>query len=204
MPVKEFHGHMYNKIYSNSFGLVMIRLSGKAALIIIFLFVIISNAFASPDFEKLKAKIRKDYSSVIHISQQELIKDMSLKPNILLFDVREKAEYKVSHIKSARRVSPSIWTSSFINKYGSEVKGKKIVFYCSVGVRSSRLAKQLKKELLSLGAVSVSNLEGGIFDWHNSALILKNQGGYTQFVHPYSKYWGQLLKRPSLIRQSSE
>jgi rhodanese-related sulfurtransferase len=118
----------------------------------------------------------------------------------VLFDVREVSEYAVSHIPGAVRVDPGIGTSEFIRKFGQVINGKTVVFYCSVGVRSSKLANASQRQLESLGAKRVYNLEGGIFAWHNRQMPLVNQRGPTQFVHPYNQKWGTLLIHSELHR----
>ena len=87
-------------------------------------------------------------------------------------------------------------------KSPQDLKGKTVVFYCSVGVRSSALAESVKADLLAAGTKEVVNLEGGIFGWHNQSRPLVDKSGPTTFVHPYNAYWGRLLTRPELARTS--
>ena len=119
--------------------------------------------------KNIHQNIVEDYEGVKHISRQKLIDVLKSenKDDVLIFDVREKDEYAVSHLKDAKLLLPSTWKSSFLKKYGEQVKGKKIVFYCSVGVRSSKMAKYLGQSLLEQGAKEIYNLEEGIFGWAN-------------------------------------
>ncbi len=82
------------------------------------------------------------------------------------------------------------------------VNGKTAVFYCSVGVRSSRLAERVAQGLKARGAVAVDDLAGGIFAWHGEARPLVDAKGPTDFVHPYDATWGRLLARPQLARDA--
>ncbi len=143
--------------------------------------------------QSVQNKIEKRYPTVTHITTHDLAEKLGSNERVLLFDVREKEEYAVSRIPGARRVDPSSWSWSFIRNYAKEVQGKIVVFYCSVGVRSSRLAESVQNELKKNGAKAVFNLEGGIFAWHNESRSLANTRGPTRMVHPYDDEWGNLL-----------
>jgi len=139
--------------------------------------------------------LEKNYPSLTHTSDKQLL--LALKAgnenNLLIFDVREQAEYDVSHIKSAHQLNPNAWASAVLKKYQGQFAGKHIVFYCSVGVRSSKMARYLKADLLKQGAKSVSNLKQGLFAWANNAYPMVNATGATPFIHPYNDHWGQLI-----------
>jgi len=64
-----------------------------------------------------------------------------------------------------------------------------IVVYCSVGVRSARLARALS----ATGAKQVFNLRGGIFEWANRGLPLVGPAGPARSVHGYDAEWAVLL-----------
>lgn len=169
---------------------------------IIFLFLF-SFAYAEQNsLEKLMQSIRNDYSSISHITADELSKQLADQENIVLFDVREKKEYEISHLKDAIRVDPDVWTNSFLQTYSDRIKGKTVIFYCSVGVRSSRLASRVKSGLENAGAKVIHNLEGGIFQWHGKQFYLVNKNGQTDFVHPYNSYWGRLVRRREMLRDT--
>ncbi|MGV6801528.1 MAG: rhodanese-like domain-containing protein [bacterium] len=154
-------------------------------------------AFVPKSLEALQVKIEHRYPDVKHISTQQFSElDHS---KVVLFDVREKKEFAVSHIQGAIQVAPKIRRKQFLDQYGQLVKGKIVVFYCSVGQRSSRLADRVQKDLLEEGAASVYNLEGGIFMWHNQERPLYAGASRTDYVHPFSKSWGQLLERKDKI-----
>jgi rhodanese-related sulfurtransferase len=141
-------------------------------------------------------KIKADYNAVHHLTRKQLESLQSKAPDeLLLFDVRERAEYDVSHISGAHRLDPGLWKSSFMKNWGQKLKGKTIVFYCSVGVRSSKMAAYLKEDLINAGASSVYNLKDGVFGWSNEQKPLVNENGSTEKVHPFNDHWGQLLKR---------
>jgi len=79
-----------------------------------------------------------------------------------------------------------------------EIDGADIVFYCSVGVRSSDLAVLAAQRLKQGGAGRIANLRGGVFRWHNETRPLVSRGQATQLVHPYDSIWKNLVERDHL------
>lgn len=153
---------------------------------------------------KVEAKVDKDFRNVKQLSAAQLTEMAKTDKSIVIFDAREEAEYKVSHIPGAERIDPGIWNWTFNRKYADRLKGKTVVFYCSVGVRSSKLAAMVQKSLAEKGAKGVYNLRGGIFRWHNDKRPLVNAKGKTPLVHPYDKYWGRLINRQSYVSYKPE
>ncbi len=87
--------------------------------------------------------------------------------------------------------------SEFEAAYGSEIKGRSVVFYCAVGVRSGRMLARVQSVLEGNGASAGYNLRGGIFRWRASGrtLVAENTADGARSVHPYDASWGQLLDR---------
>ncbi len=115
--------------------------------------------------------------------------------DLLIFDVREPDEFAVSHLQGAQQVHPAITPEAFLQRYGDQIAGKTLVFYCSIGWRSSELADRLSGALTDRRAEQVHNLRGGIFRWHNESRPLINANGATDWVHPYSPDWANLVER---------
>ncbi len=119
----------------------------------------------------------------------EWLKD-GARPQPLLVDVRTEDEFAVSHLSGARRLDPSAaslppgWTAS---------KAVPIVFYCSVGYRSSQMVERLNAK----GWTNAVNLEGSIFEWANEGRPIVAGGRPVHAVHPYNTTFGKLL-RPEL------
>lgn len=145
-----------------------------------------------------EAMVRRRFPDVLHLSSEGLMRRVSDRSNILLLDVREAEEYAVSHLPNSARVDPNIRTDDFLERYASLARGKTVVFYCSVGMRSSELALRVQKGLFAAGADRVYNLNGGIFHWHNEERALINDRGATSLVHKYDDNWGQLVRRSAL------
>jgi len=126
----------------------------------------------SPSLEKIHRAIEGSYPDVQHISASEfLLLDPAQK---VVFDVREKVEYQVSHIQDAIQCDV--------------LEGKRVVFYCSVGYRSSEMVSRLNEVTEDLGARSSLNLIGGVFNWVNQGHPLSSSK-----VHPYNEYWGRFI-----------
>jgi len=70
-----------------------------------------------------------------------------------------------------------------------------IVVYCSLGIRSEIIGKQLIAE----GYTAVYNLYGGIFEWVNKGKAVYNNTQETSKVHAYSKSWGSYLLKGTKV-----
>ena len=194
------------------------RYSALAALLAVFftaLTVATTSQIASADglfdffttqrsLEKVETGIADRFKDIGHIEPNELATHIANGDEVLILDVREPDEYQVSHLPGAIRIPPGMPTSELKAKLGSKIAGKKVVFYCSVGERSSRLAKAAKDELTAMGATGVENLRGGIFAWHNQSRPLVNAAGDTPYVHPFDNSWGRLVDRQKLTRMKPE
>ena len=142
-------------------------------------------------------KIIKKYPEVKHITADDFVQ---LKVSqTLIFDVREPEEYAVSHLKNAIQINPNMKISKFLDAYSDELNHKTIVFYCSVGERSSKLAAKYKLSLEAQGAQEIYNLVGGIFQWHNEKRKLMEENTETSLIHPYNRFWGRLLDDKNAI-----
>ncbi|XP_042876449.1 uncharacterized protein LOC122256056 [Penaeus japonicus] len=134
--------------------------------------------------------------------------DLVRPSNIILLDVREEDEYKVSHLDKARRVRDDLSSQEAeellkaILKPFNEEEYKnpiKIVCYCSLGYRSSDLARKLKTQIDTMKTpipVQIFNLEGSIFKWANEdRKLVDSDGNETIHVHPYNMVFGMTLKK---------
>ncbi len=161
----------------------------------------ISQAQMTQKLENIQDGIESSFPGVFHLDAMEV--DGSYLDDAVVFDVREPEEFAVSQIKGAIQVDPDITAAEFLDRYGSETAEKEVLFYCSVGQRSSLLASKVQVELETKGAV-VHNLRGGIFHWRNEERSLENYTGETDFVHPYSWRWKRYLERQAFTRYESE
>jgi rhodanese-related sulfurtransferase len=134
---------------------------------------------------------------VPNLSPEELKKRLSSEEaaTYLLFDTRPKEEFEVSHIQSAIRIDPHLSAEAFMRVHGQRIKGKHLLFYCSVGDRSSAVTKRVQGPVLKAGAKSLWNLRGGIFRWYNEGNPVVNEKGDTNDIHPFNDQWGSLIER---------
>ncbi len=153
-------------------------------------------AFPVKPLSEIHRLVVKNYPTVNHISLDEYAQiDVA---NTLVFDVREVDEFQVSHLPGAILIDPDTDAEDFIEDYGDQLQGKHLVFYCSVGRRSSEMISRLHGDVnvaqqLSRAA-STRNLKGGAFAWINAQRSLQNANAEpTSKVHPFNEYWGRLI-----------
>ena len=142
---------------------------------------------------RLEAAISREHATIDHIAPEGLASLLEVPGRVLVIDVREETEYRIGHIEGAIRVSPDEPADAVIARIGPLVRGKVVVAYCAVGLRSSRLVERMHQMLVGAGAVSVANLIGGAFAWHNTGRPLVNATGATEALHPWSPFWRRYL-----------
>jgi rhodanese-related sulfurtransferase len=142
------------------------------------------------EWESVTKKIRSKYPTVSQLSTEELhnllLEQESIKP--ILLDTREPEEYAVSHLSGAYLATTEDEALRIIAEADRE---RLIVIYCSVGYRSSDMAKKLQAK----GFTKVFNLEGSIFKWANEGRGLYQGDQQTKVVHPFNSKWKQLLHK---------
>ena len=164
-----------------------------------------SSTFSSFLLAAVEAKIAAEFPALDHMSPDALDGLMKSGSGVIVLDVREESEYAVSRLAGARRVAPNADPAQFVKDIADEAKGKQVVFYCSVGKRSSTLASKSVQGLKDAGAAGVHNLSGGIFRWSNEGRALEKGPVSTPgkasnsgiVVHPYNSRWGALIETPA-------
>ena len=131
---------------------------------------------------------------VPEITAAELARRIDAGERILLFDVREPAEYAQSRIPGALRVAPGAPAAAVLAEHGARMRGATVVLYCAVGWRSGLLLQGVREAADGAGAAALFNLRGGIFRWQAEARPLEFGPGATG-VHPFDSTWGRLLAR---------
>lgn len=144
--------------------------------------------------DSAEKEIARRYADVQQVTTGEL-EHVRLTGHLILLDVREPAEYAVSHLEGAIRVDPDAPADAVLAAVGPIAEDTPVVVYCSVGVRSSRLAERAQAALKSAGASSVANLRGGIFAWHDERRPLVDARGPTDAVHGFDAKWARLIQR---------
>lgn len=135
--------------------------------------------------------IRNKYPDVKQLQTAELqlwLTNPGSEP-VIIIDARAKKEFQISHISGAKNIP---YNSKDPLKYLTNIKpDNPIVVYCSVGYRSSILARKLQ----TLGFIEVHNLEGSIFKWANEGRPIVQGQTRVHKIHPYNTRWGSLLER---------
>ena len=115
-------------------------------------------------WEETLSMVREDFPRVQHISTDELAAILEGHTDFTLLDTREPEEYEVSHIQGA-------FLAEGVRDALKVLKDKSredlVVVYCSVGYRSSNIAKKLARR----GFTNVVNVEGSLFKWANETAL---------------------------------
>ena len=157
-------------------------------LVLLALGMIVLAAARRFGWQALNAAMQRKFPAVARIRTPELAAwlDDPSQTSPRLLDVREPAEYQVSHLANARQIEPGSNPATL-----DLPKDQPIVTYCSVGYRSAKYAQKLRQA----GFTNVRNLEGSIFAWANENRRLVTANGQpAEQVHPYNKIWGLLLR----------
>lgn len=143
----------------------------------------------------LRGVISRQYPDVAWISTGRLAAKLHEDSSVVLLDIREADEFRVSHLRGARRVAPGTTDFDALALSAEDV----VVVYCSVGYRSAATAQALEEA----GVEHVFNLTGGIFQWANEERSIYRGDERVSEVHPYDAVWGRMLDdahRASLAR----
>ncbi|WP_176723304.1 rhodanese-like domain-containing protein [Roseivirga misakiensis] len=112
-----------------------------------------------------------------------------LKDNpITILDVRDEIEYTVSHLKGAVRYEEGMLDDL--------EKNQPILVYCTVSLRSNKLAKRLQKQ----GFNQIYELKNGLIGWSNANMpMVDTQNSNTDEVHVYNRFFGTFLKKGTAV-----
>lgn len=125
-------------------------------------------------------------SDVKRIDTQEA-QQMLQKKSYVLIDARAQDEFAVSHLKGSM-----LYEESLVHKLN---KNEPILIYCTIGVRSNRIAKQLS----DMG-FEVYDMQEGILGWANNELpVIDSAGNTTKNIHTYNKSFAPLLKKGTAV-----
>ncbi len=141
-------------------------------------------------WDEVISDIRNRYPDVKQLQTAELQSWLTRNnsESLILIDARRKEEFSVSHISGAKNLPYKKNPGKLLTYIKPD---KPIVVYCSVGYRSSILAKKLQ----DMGFTKAYNLEGSIFKWANEGRPLVQGQATVHKVHPYDTRWGSLLER---------
>jgi len=156
--------------------------SGAVALLSVIAFWLWLPAYG---LDIAKRFLRWKFDDIHHITTAELAEQIKGENPPAILDIRRLEEYETSHLPNARHLLPES-TDAQIQELLCRIPAKRpIVVYCSVGYRSSTMARRLE----ALGRDNVSNLEGSIFAWAGEGQKLEPK----QTVHPYNWFGRRML-----------
>ncbi|KAK3731957.1 hypothetical protein RRG08_045016 [Elysia crispata] len=149
------------------------------------------------------ASLQLKFPSVKNISTAQLWSWLQRpkERSVFLVDARPEEEYNISHLENSHRVDyEDADMRAIVKKMEESFKDQNnptVVCYCSLGYRSSVVAKNLQQFYETSGKTPVPeiyNLSGSIFQWANEERpMVDNNGKRTHFAHPYTPFWGKLL-----------
>ena len=132
-----------------------------------------------------KRFLRWKFDDIHHITTVELAAQMKGENSPAILDIRGLEEYETSHLPNARHLLPESSDAQIQKLLSGIPANRPIAVYCSVGYRSSTMARRLK----ALGRVNVSNLEGSIFAWAVDAHPLESRDK----IHPYNWFGRRMI-----------
>ncbi len=144
----------------------------------------------TPTWAGVISDIRNRYPNVkqLQTTELQLWLTSSDSESIILIDARREDEFSISHISGAKNLP---YKKDPRKLFKDTNPDNPIVVYCSVGYRSSILAKKLQ----DMGFTKVYNLEGSIFKWANEGRSVVQGQITVHKVHPYDARWGSLLEK---------
>jgi len=165
------------------------------------LFILISfSALSQKSLDEVLRKHNKNDVSYISAAELHVLLPSSRigtqdSRDIVILDSREKREFDVSHIPTASHVGFKDFSKENISEI-IENKDTAIVVYCTLGIRSQKIAAKLQKA----GYTNIKNLYGGICEWKNNDYSVFDANNIeTDKVHTYSKQWSKWLENGTVV-----
>jgi rhodanese-related sulfurtransferase len=138
------------------------------------------------DWAEVDRELAAGYPDVPFVDDATLAAELARPAPPLLLDARTPAEWSVSRLPGARPAFDDAGVAAALSAVGPSAP---VVAYCSIGLRSARLARRLAAE----GRPGARNLRHGIFGWADAGRPLVDDRGPARLVHPYDAGWGRLL-----------
>ena len=166
-----------------------LRLMGRSAWV--------DPASGDDPLSAMTADVVARHPAIEHWWSADLAALLATNPErVALFDVRQPAEFAISHLPAAQLVVPGGGSSMAMVLAALKARPdtEVAVFYCAVGVRSSALANRVQRAGL-MPTLRVVNLAGGLFGWANSGRAMTNADGTTRAIHSFNRHWQRFLVR---------
>lgn len=139
--------------------------------------------------QEIYENYKKNFPEVPEVTPEEAMKLLQ-EGQAIFVDVRPLAERRISTLPAA------ISECDFLDCPTESYRGKTVIVYDTVGLRSGLFAKKLKKN-----NISVANLRGGLLGWlHAGGKIYDMQGRETLRVHIYGCIWNYAPSEYETVR----
>ena len=164
----------------------------RSVLFILFVSIASTSFGQTKAYKKMLKEYYTDFPTIsISDAYQHLKND-----DALFLDIRQSEEYKVSHIRGAKKILPDMGDKELLLRLKNVDKNATIIVYCSVGARSQDMGEKLKAN----GFKNVKNLYGGLFLWTNRKYpMVNNNGDRTTTIHGFSKEWGKWITNGKVV-----
>jgi rhodanese-related sulfurtransferase len=130
--------------------------------------------------KEMYADFQSEFPGVQTVTPEDVV-EMQQRDDVIVVDVREPKEQAVSMI-------PGAMTKAEFESRQEELKGKKVIAYCTIGYRSGIYTKRLQEE-----GWDAYNLPGSILSWVLAGHpVVDEAGNETKKVHVYGKQWDLL------------
>lgn len=174
----------------------MAKTTGNIPVLAIVIIFLAHNSYAGSSLwlTEQMISLRFNVHNISHYQLQTLLPAID-NHHVLLFAVRRPEEYQMSRIKGSIQITPEMSAQDFISRYGKSIRNKTLIFYCSVGYRSSEFIQRIEKQARKNSVIEMSNLEGGIFRWYNERHQVINNDGETDEMHPSDDSWANLIEK---------
>ncbi|WP_026913988.1 rhodanese-like domain-containing protein [Christiangramia portivictoriae] len=155
-----------------------------------FIMVLATSVYSQSSLDEL---LKKYNSGDVSYTSVEQLRMDQLNDEVIILDAREREEYRTSHLRNSRFIGYDHVNLSLLDTVSRD---KKIVVYCSIGIRSEKIAHKIQ----ALGFKEVRNLYGGIFEWKNAGFpVFDQEEMETEKIHTFSKHWSKYLKNGEKI-----
>jgi len=137
----------------------------------------LTDAQKKERLEALYQGYEKSFPSIESVTVEELVELQQGSRQVVLVDVREPEEMKVSMI-------PGAIDAETFQRQAQSYREAIVVPYCTAGYRSGLFTQELQK-----AGWDVRNFEGSILAWTLAGLPLEDAEGPTKRVHVYGRTW---------------
>ena len=164
----------------------------------------LASDLAATDFDEVVKKVKEKHRDITIIGVDEVYQQLhgdgtaasssvpassTVIPEwVLILDTRQEEEYQVSHLQGAHLAEDITGALDILAGHSRDAK---ILVYCSLGYRSGKLARELRRQ----GYSNVVNMAGSLFHWVDNGYPVFQGEREVKKVHPYNSWWGRHLRK---------